>query len=194
MVIGDAGVGKSCLILQYVDRLFTQSFISTLGVDHKQKIEQLGNTRIKVEVWDTVGQERFRTITSSYYKGASGILVVFDITTKSSFEHVNTWLEEIESFACPTHVKALIGNKTDLDASRAVSTQEAEEFAQAKGMLYFETTATEHDSTSRPFVEVVSTILETLRPTPLPADPDIIRLTTSNTSREKPDQGRSNCC
>ena len=99
VLIGDSGVGKSCLLLRFADDTYTESHISTIGVDFKIRTIQLDGKTIKLQIWDTAGQERFRTITSSYYRGAHGIIVVYDTTDSETFEHVKTWLHEIERYA-----------------------------------------------------------------------------------------------
>ena len=95
-LIGDSGVGKSCLLLRFADDTYTGTYISTIGVDFKIRTVELEGKTIKLQIWDTAGQERFRTITSSYYRGAHGIIVVYDVTDKESFEAVKGWLNEMQ--------------------------------------------------------------------------------------------------
>ncbi|CAN1259166.1 Ras-related protein RABD2b [Linum perenne] len=120
LLIGDSGVGKSCLLLRFADDSYLDSYISTIGVDFKiRTVEQDGKT-IKLQIWDTAGQERFRTITSSYYRGAHGIIVVYDVTDLESFNNVKQWLSEIDRYASENVNKLLVGNKSDLTANRVV--------------------------------------------------------------------------
>lgn len=121
MIIGDSGVGKSCLLLRFADDTYTDSFISTIGVDFKIRTVDLDGKTVKLQIWDTAGQERFRTITSSYYRGAHGIIVVYDVTDKESFENVKSWMAEIERYASDGVSKLLVGNKSDMTEQRAVS-------------------------------------------------------------------------
>jgi|EP01047_Picozoa_sp_COSAG01_P042073 Ras-related protein Rab-1A len=99
LLIGDSGVGKTCLMFRFSDSKFQESYISTIGVDFKMRTVELGGKKIRLQIWDTAGQERFRTITSSYYRGANGIIVVYDVTEADSFENVKHWLSEIERYA-----------------------------------------------------------------------------------------------
>ncbi len=141
LLIGDSGVGKSCLLLRFCDDAWTPSFITTIGIDFKIRTIELDGKRIKLQIWDTAGQERFRTITTAYYRGAMGILLVFDVTDQKSFENVRTWHANIEQHASEGVSKILIGNKSDWEEKRAVSTEQGEELARELGIPYIETSA-----------------------------------------------------
>jgi Ras-related protein Rab-1A len=158
LLIGDSGVGKSCLLLRYADDTYTESYISTIGVDFKiRNVEQDGKT-IKLQIWDTAGQERFRTITSSYYRGAHGIIIVYDITDAESFNNVKTWLQEIDKFASDNVNKLLLGNKCDLAANRQVPTEQAKEFADSLGIHFLETSAKSSINVEQAFLKMTSEI------------------------------------
>ena len=133
LLIGDSGVGKSCLLLRFADDTYTESYISTIGVDFKIRTIELDGKTIKLQIWDTAGQERFRTITSSYYRGAHGIIVVYDVTDVESFNNVKQWLHEIDRYACDNVNKLLVGNKCDLTSKKVVEYQTAKEFAEQLG-------------------------------------------------------------
>jgi len=141
LLIGDSGVGKSCLLLRFADDTYTESYISTIGVDFKiRTIEQDGKT-VKLQIWDTAGQERFRTITSSYYRGAHGIIIVYDVTDRESFNNVKHWITEIDKYAAEGVNKLLVGNKSDLQSKKVVSYDEAKELADGLGVQFLETSA-----------------------------------------------------
>ena len=142
IIIGDSGVGKSSLMSRFADDLYSESYISTIGVDFKIRTLTIDGKVIKMQIWDTAGQERFRTITSSYYRGSHGVMVVYDITDAESFESVkNMWLSEIAKSAGDDVCKFLVGNKCDLTGRRAVARETAEAFAEELGIHFFETSA-----------------------------------------------------
>lgn len=136
LLIGDSGVGKSCLLLRFADDTYTESYISTIGVDFKIRTIELDGKTIKLQIWDTAGQERFRTITSSYYRGAHGIIVVYDVTDLDSFNNVKQWLHEIDRYACDNVNKLLVGNKCDMSARKVVDYNTAKEFAEQLGKCH----------------------------------------------------------
>lgn len=116
LLLGDSAVGKTCLLMRFTDDRFSSQFISTVGVDFKSKVLALGGERIKLQIWDTAGQESFRSITRSYYRGAAGALLVYDITRRETFNHLSRWLEEARQNGNPDMVIMLIGNKADMEA------------------------------------------------------------------------------
>ncbi|CAG4931286.1 unnamed protein product [Parnassius apollo] len=141
LLIGDSGVGKSCLLLRFADDTYTESYISTIGVDFKIRTVELDGKTIKLQIWDTAGQERFRTITSSYYRGAHGIIIVYDCTDQDSFSNVKQWLEEIDRYACDNVNKLLVGNKCDLTTKKVVDYTTANQYAEQLGIPFLETSA-----------------------------------------------------
>jgi Ras-related protein Rab-1A len=166
LLIGDSGVGKSCLLLRFADDTYTESFISTIGVDFKIRTVDIDGKIIKLQIWDTAGQERFRTITSSYYRGAHGIIVVFDVTDRASFTNVKQWLAEIERYACSSVNKLLVGNKNDLADARAVPTEEAAKFAEEMGVELLETSAKTADNVQESFMRMAHQIKERMVASP----------------------------
>lgn len=143
LIIGNSGVGKSCLLLRFAEDMFSDNYISTIGVDFKIRKIELDGKSIKLQIWDTAGQERFRTITKSYYRGSNGIVVVYDITDRESFEQVQHWMNEIDSHASADVCRLLVGNKADLNDKRAVKTEEGEALARQFGIPFLETSAKE---------------------------------------------------
>ena len=134
-------MGKSCLLLRFADDTYTGTYISTIGVDFKIRTVELEGKTIKLQIWDTAGQERFRTITSSYYRGAHGIIVVYDVTDMESFEAVKGWLNEIDRYANENVNKLLVGNKSDLTSQKVVDYATAKAFADEIGIPFIETSA-----------------------------------------------------
>jgi len=158
LLIGDSGVGKSCLLLRFADDTYTESYISTIGVDFKIRTIQLDGKTIKLQIWDTAGQERFRTITSSYYRGAHGIIVVYDTTEMESFNNVKQWLHEIDRYATEGVNKLLVGNKSDLVAKRQVETSAAKDLADSLSIPFLETSAKSAENVERAFMTMASEI------------------------------------
>merc|ERR1711988_848867 len=170
VLIGDSGVGKSCLLLRFADDTYTESHISTIGVDFKIRTIQLDGKTIKLQIWDTAGQERFRTIASSYYRGAHGIIVVYDTTDSETFEHVKTWLHEIERYASENVNKLLVGNKSDLTSKRQVETESAKEFAESANIPFLETSAKNATNVEDAFMTMAGEIKKRMASQPSTAD------------------------
>jgi len=160
LLIGDSGVGKSCLLLRFADNTYTDSYISTIGVDFKIRTLDIDGKTVKLQIWDTAGQERFRTITSSYYRGAHGIIVVYDVTDKVSFNNVKQWLGEIDRYACQSVNKLLVGNKADLVEKKVVDFNEAKEFADSLGISFLETSAKSAQNVDEAFLTMTRQIKE----------------------------------
>jgi Ras-related protein Rab-1A len=162
LLIGDSGVGKSCLLLRFADHTYTGSYISTIGVDFKIRTIELEGKTIKLQIWDTAGQERFRTITSSYYRGAHGIIVVYDVTDQESFNNVKQWLNEIERYASPQVQKLLVGNKCDLVNKKAVTYEVAKAFAEKLEIPFLETSAKAATNVEKAFLTMAAEIKNTV--------------------------------
>eukprot|EP00008_Paramoeba_atlantica_P014725 CAMPEP_0201474902 /NCGR_PEP_ID=MMETSP0151_2-20130828/386_1 /ASSEMBLY_ACC=CAM_ASM_000257 /TAXON_ID=200890 /ORGANISM="Paramoeba atlantica, Strain 621/1 / CCAP 1560/9" /LENGTH=204 /DNA_ID=CAMNT_0047854839 /DNA_START=165 /DNA_END=779 /DNA_ORIENTATION=- len=177
LLIGDSGVGKSCLLLRFADNTYTEHYISTIGVDFKLRTITDNGKTIKLQIWDTAGQERFRTITSSYYRGAHGIIVVYDISDSVSFNNVKQWLQEIDRYACESVTKLLVGNKCDLDAEgkRAVSYDTAKDLADSLGLTLIETSAKDSTNVEKCFMKMAAEIQKTVNdPSPDGDDGDTL--------------------
>ncbi|CDR96730.1 Rab1a, putative [Babesia bigemina] len=171
VLVGDSGVGKSCVLLRFADDTFTDSYITTIGVDFRFRTIEVGGRRVKLQIWDTAGQERFRTITSAYYRGADGIVVVYDITDKVrllggrrdspqlSFEHVEAWLAEVDKFAPEGTHRLLIGNKCDQGPSRDVDASDVEVFSRKTGIPHVEISAKTGTNVEDAFVSLATRLL-----------------------------------
>jgi len=166
LLIGDSGVGKSCLLLRFADDTYTESYISTIGVDFKIRTVELDGKTIKLQIWDTAGQERFRTITSSYYRGAHGIIVVYDITDAESFNNVKQWLHEIDRYASENVNKLLVGNKSDLTSKRAVTFEQGKEFADSLNIEFIETSAKNATNVEKAFLAMSAQIKARMKTQP----------------------------
>ncbi|KAL2917599.1 ras GTPase [Polyrhizophydium stewartii] len=158
LLIGDSGVGKSCLLLRFADDTYTESYISTIGVDFKIRTIELEGKTVKLQIWDTAGQERFRTITSSYYRGAHGIIVVYDVTDQETFNNVKQWLQEIDRYASEGVHKLLVGNKSDLESKKVVDFKTASDFATQLGIPFLETSAKNATNVEQAFLTMAKQI------------------------------------
>ncbi|PAA83664.1 hypothetical protein BOX15_Mlig032469g1 [Macrostomum lignano] len=151
LLIGDSGVGKTCILFRFVDNTFQTSFISTIGIDFKIKTIEVEGKKIKLQIWDTAGQERFHTITTSYYRGAMGIMLVYDITSRKTFESVSRWLRNIDEHASEDVERVIIGNKKDMGDKRQVSQEEGDRLAREMSIPFFETSAKTGDGVEAAF-------------------------------------------
>ncbi|XP_071787831.1 ras-related protein Rab-8A-like isoform X1 [Asterias amurensis] len=141
LVTGDSSVGKTCVLCRFSDDVFRETFISTIGIDFKIRTIDLDGKKIKLQIWDTAGQERFRTITTAYYRGAMGIMLVYDITNQKSFENIRNWIRNIEEHASSDVEKMILGNKCDMEDRRVVTKDKGEQLAIEYGIKFMETSA-----------------------------------------------------
>ncbi|KZS95280.1 ras-domain-containing protein [Sistotremastrum niveocremeum HHB9708] len=163
LLIGNSSVGKSSLLLRFSDEqwLPEDESSATIGVDFRVCKMDVKGKKVKLSIWDTAGQERFRTITSSYYRGAQGIILVYDVSNRDSFEALPRWFSELETYVSASVVKILVGNKLDKEFSRQVSEEEGRNFAERMGMQFLEASAKTSVGVKEAFQEVVEKILET---------------------------------
>ncbi|KAK6271944.1 hypothetical protein POUND7_009027 [Theobroma cacao] len=203
LLIGDSGVGKSCLLLRFSDGSFTTSFITTIGIDFKIRTIELDGKRIKLQIWDTAGQERFRTITTAYYRGAMGILLVYDVTDESSFNKrllpfsdIRNWIRNIEQHASDNVNKILVGNKADMDESkRAVPTSKGQALADEYGIKFFETSAKTNLNVEQVFFSIARDIKQRLADTDSRAEPSTIKINQPDLAAGAGQSAqRSACC
>lgn len=141
VIVGDAGVGKSNLLLRYTKSEFDSGIKPTVGVEFSSKKILVNNVNIKLQIWDTAGQEKFRSVGKQYYKGAVGVMLVYDISKRKSFESIPSWVEEVRNHAAADVVIIIVGNKKDLEALREVSVEEGQNLAKEQGCYFLETSA-----------------------------------------------------
>ena len=159
LLLGDSAVGKSCLLLRYCDESFQDIHLATIGLDFRLKTLNLDNNKkIKAQIWDTAGQDRFRAITKNYYRGANGILLIFDITDRSSFEHIRNWIEQIKEEAPEQIIIYLVGNKIDNQNNRVVTNEEAKKLAEEFKLKYYETSAKNNINVDTTFLDLIKEI------------------------------------
>merc|ERR1712093_520067 len=160
IIIGDTGVGKSCLLLQFTDKRFRADHDLTIGVEFGARLVTIDGKQIKLQIWDTAGQESFRSITRSYYRGAAGALLVYDITRRETFNSLASWLDDARQHANANMTIMLIGNKSDLTHRRAVTTEEGEAFAQEHGLVFMETSAKTAHNVEEAFINTARKIYD----------------------------------
>ncbi|XP_018011276.1 ras-related protein Rab-10 [Hyalella azteca] len=189
LLIGDSGVGKTCILFRFSDDAFNTTFISTIGIDFKIKTIELEGKKIKLQIWDTAGQERFHTITTSYYRGAMGIMLVYDITNPKSFDNIAKWLRNIDEHANKDVEKMILGNKCDMEDKRVIPKEKGEDIAAEHGIRFLETSAKANINIEQAFLELASAILSKTPGRDPAQQPDSnVRI---NAQREKPSQ---RCC
>jgi len=160
IVIGDSGVGKSCLLLQFTEHKFQTVHEVTIGVEFGSRMVQIEDQQIKLQVFDTAGQETFRSIARSYYRGAAGALLVYDVTQRVTFEHLATWLRDAREYSSPELVVIVVGNKCDLESERQVTTEEGQKFADDNGLVFLETSAMSAKNVEKAFVSVATDVIK----------------------------------
>ena len=158
VIIGDSGVGKSNILLRFINNTFTEEFRSTVGVEFAAKNIEINNNIYRVQVWDTAGQETFRSISRAYYKNSVCACVVYDISNYSTFESVQSWIEDCKSQSSKAILLILIGNKSDLNDIRQVTYDEGAKFAKSNNMIFLETSAKTGDNIKKIFNKSVKQI------------------------------------
>lgn len=151
-------MGKSCLLLRFVEDKFNPSFITTIGIDFKIRTIESKGKKIKLQVWDTAGQERFRTITTAYYRGAMGIVLIYDVTDARTFENVENWFQTVTQHANEDAQIFLVGNKSDDEENRQVSREQGEQLASKLGVPFLEASAKTNENVESIFYELAGII------------------------------------
>ncbi|CAH8666610.1 unnamed protein product [Heterobilharzia americana] len=163
IIVGDMGVGKSCLMHQFTEKKFIPDCPHTIGVEFATKIVEVNDQKVKIQIWDTAGQERFRAVTRSYYRGAAGALLVYDITRKPTFNRIQTWLTDARRLTSPNTVIFLIGNKADLEEQRDVTYEEAKQLAEENGLMFLECSAKSGANVENVFIETARKIFQNVQ-------------------------------
>uniref|UniRef100_UPI0037E87CE0 ras-related protein Rab-15-like n=1 Tax=Semicossyphus pulcher TaxID=241346 RepID=UPI0037E87CE0 len=160
LMLGDSGVGKTCMLRRFTESEFNPTHISTIGVDFKMKTLEIDGVKVRVQIWDTAGQERYKTITKQYYRRAQGIIFVYDITNRLSFQHLAMWAGDVDEFAPDRVQRILVGNKSDDEPSREVTKDQGSKLAETYGMDFFETSASTSTNISESFTRATELVLQ----------------------------------
>eukprot|EP01087_Luapelamoeba_hula_P023680 TRINITY_DN875_c0_g1_i2.p1 TRINITY_DN875_c0_g1~~TRINITY_DN875_c0_g1_i2.p1 ORF type:complete len:217 (+),score=31.94 TRINITY_DN875_c0_g1_i2:107-757(+) len=202
VLIGNSGAGKTCLLMKFADNTFTETYTSTIGVDFRVKVLTLFGKRVKLQIWDTAGQERFRTICSSYYRGANGIIMVYDVTDQNSFNNIPAgWAPEVEKNA-PDHVaKLIVGTKIDLGEHRVVPTEQGASMATSVNAVFIETSAKDGSGVEEAFEQVAKEAMKKMgllddkgNSNTQPTDTETKIVLGTDAGAKKPAAAASKCC
>mmetsp|Transcript_22277 Transcript_22277/g.25796 ORF Transcript_22277/g.25796 Transcript_22277/m.25796 type:complete len:212 (-) Transcript_22277:130-765(-) len=196
MLLGESGVGKSSLLLRFTEDKFATSFPTTLGVEYKQRIEKIDGKRVSIQVWDTAGQEKFRTITPIYYKNIEGVALVYDMCDPASFESISYWMDTLNENVDIKAIKIiLVANKADNSDKRAVTREQGEEAAKKFGLTYCESSAKNKSNISEIFLDLTKAVLESRPGTSASrgGDENGFKLNGDKGGKKKGD-GKGGCC
>jgi small GTP-binding protein len=186
ITIGESSVGKTCIIMRYTEDTFTDQFLTTVGVDFKVVDRDLDGRRIRLQVWDTAGQEQFHTITKSYFRGAHGVILVFDVTARVTFDRTHVWMDSIRETASENIDIILVGNKIDREG-RVVSEQEGKALGDEYGVPYFEASAKTGENIQAAFDTLARAVVARRESEPPPKTKQVQVETASPA-------GQNNCC
>ena len=156
LILGDSGVGKTSILIKYINNKFDESHIATIGVDYMDKTIKYKNINIKLQIWDTSGQEKFRSIARNFYRNSDAIFIVFDLNNKDTYNSIKQWINDVEEY-CPNIKKILLGNKSDLEKN--VSEEIIKNFAKENNLQYFETSAKNGTNIKEAFKAMVDLLL-----------------------------------
>ncbi|XP_060736140.1 ras-related protein Rab-15-like isoform X2 [Tachysurus vachellii] len=193
LLLGDSGVGKTCLLCRLTDNEFHSPHNSTIGVDFKMKTLEVNGIKVRIQIWDTAGQERYQTITKQYYRRAQGIFLVYDITSSLSFQHIMNWISDVDEYAPHIVQKILVGNKHDEEHRRQVTTEQGNKLAKSYGMDFFETSAFTNYNITEAFTRMTKLVLQANRKdldSTLPSDNDDLSATETE---QEPEYNTCSC-
>ncbi|KAM7542860.1 hypothetical protein Aperf_G00000011624 [Anoplocephala perfoliata] len=163
IIVGEMGVGKSCLMHQFTEKKFFPDCPHTIGVEFGTRIVEINEQKVKLQIWDTAGQERFRSVTRSYYRGAAGTLLVYDITRRSTFQRIQNWLSDARRLTSANTVMMMIGNKSDLEEQRDVSYDDAKALADENNLMFLECSAKSGENVEEVFLETARKIYQNVQ-------------------------------
>ncbi|XP_065065445.1 ras-related protein Rab-13-like [Rhopilema esculentum] len=160
IIIGDSGVGKTCMLSRFAGEDVTKSHISTIGIDFKIRIIHINDDKVKLQIWDTAGQERYETITTQYYRRAHGVILVYDISSRHSFDNMRKWLKYVDEYASSNVKMIIVGNKCDLEVQRQVTPEEGQKLASQYEVPFYETSAYAYVNIDEAFSRIAKQIYE----------------------------------
>jgi len=193
LLLGDGGVGKSSLMLRYTEGEFHKSLMGTAGIDFRKQMLEVDGLKVRMLIWDTAGQEKFRNITKSYYKGAHGIVLVYDVTDQQTLDSVDGWVQSINKECTPDREILLVGNKIDLD-SRVVSESEGSTLAGRHGANFLETSAKTAHNVESAFIEIATNVVKKQRDQLLQKNQEKAQETQLSANAEKKKKNKKKCC
>ena len=194
IIIGDTSVGKSCLLKRFIDGTYYGAHDTTIGVEFGSKFIKLNNKDIKLKLWDTAGQETFKSITRSYYRGCAGVILMYDITQRQTFNNITSWLNDIRPYIDKTIPIMLIGNKTDMNHKRQVERSDGEEFANLHNSLFTELSIKTQMNVDRVFYMLAEDLIEKINANKIKIDLDHGIKLGSNLINEVPKTTQNKCC
>ncbi|CAF1483563.1 unnamed protein product [Rotaria sordida] len=159
LIIGDSGVGKSAILQRFTQNNFSSEYFVTVGVDFRIRTVNVDSKRCKLQVWDTAGQDRFKCVASSFYRGAHGVIICFDITNRESFDHVDKWLEEVKRHCVNQPPVYLVGTKSDLQSQRVISYSTIKTYTDTKSLSYIETSSKTNENVDNCFIDFTRTLI-----------------------------------
>lgn len=195
ILVGNAASGKSTMLMRYAENEYKNNYQATIGIDFKVKTLMADGKTVKLQIWDTAGQEAFRTVTCSYYKGASGVVVCYDVTDRSTFNALDGWFEEMEKYCSQNVSKILVGTKIDMgESSRQVSYEEGAEVAKKLGIKFYESSSKDNININEAFDQITREMLSKVKATPKNSNEgqkDKVRLNSQKNGGSKNSGG---CC